>query len=470
MISITIIGMKAAKYFALAIGLAIVISAGFLGYFLKRVAPLASGFSAHTFCSNLFIAQRQFEDIEQFDLPLEQQLLTRSRVDGNTVTTDLGIWPVSYTSVSVYRPGLGCGQLAGGEFTDLEGPASIERAVPEQLPDTLAWPTLSTDDIDSARINQILDRAFRETETAYMDRKNTRAVVIFHRDQLIAERYAPGFDATTPQNSWSMTKSATSALLGILVRDGRLNLQDPAPIAEWQNPGDPRRQVTTEDLLFMVSGLEFNEGYENDPVSDVNRLLMNSRDLAAFAASFPVTAEPGTRWAYQTASSVLLGRVIRETLPDDDDYYHFAQRKLFNHLGARHSHYQADGAGNYVGGAFLYATPRDWARFGLLYLNDGVFAGQRVLPEGWVEYSTTPTPASLNARAYGAQFWLNTKGAEQWMTSIPDDAYAARGHYGQALVIIPSRQLVVVRMGQTYNPAVWDIEKFLAELLDALPA
>ena len=108
----------------------------------------------------------------------------------------------------------------------------------------------------------------------------------------------------------------------------------------------------------MVSGLEFNEGYENDPVSDVNRMLMNSRDLATFAASFPVTAEPGTRWAYQTASSVLLGRVIRDTLTDDDAYYHFAQRELFNRLGARHSHYQADGAGNYVGGAFLYATPQ----------------------------------------------------------------------------------------------------------------
>jgi len=219
----------------------------------------------------------------------------------------------------------------------------------------------------------------------------------------------------------------------------------------------------------MVSGLEFNEGYENDPVSDVNRMLMNSRDLAAFAASFPVTAEPGTRWAYQTASSVLLGRVIRETLQDDEAYYHFAQRELFNRLGARHSHYQADGAGNYVGGAFLYATARDWARFGLLYLNDGVFAGQRILPEGWVGYSTTPTPASLEARAYGAQFWLNTRGENQWMPAVPEDAYAARGHYGQSVIIIPSRQVVVVRMGQTFNPGAWDTEAFLVELLAALP-
>jgi CubicO group peptidase (beta-lactamase class C family) len=462
--------MKAAKYLSLGACLIILVGAGYLGYFLNQVAPFASGFAAHAFCSNLFIAKRQFEDIEQFDLPSEQQLLTRSRIDGNTVTTDFGIWPINYTSVSVYRPGLGCGQLAGGNLADLEGPASIERVLPERQPDTLAWPALNTTGVNTQRLNDVLDRAFSDTATSYEDRKNTRAVVIFYRDQLIAERYAQGFDATTPQNSWSMTKSAPSALMGMLARDGRLNLEDPAPIREWQNPDDTRRQVTTEDLLFMVSGLEFNEGYENGPVSDVNRMLMNSRDLAAFAASFPVTAEPGTRWAYQTASSVLLGRVIREVLTDDDAYYHFAQQELFNRLGARHSYYQADGAGNYVGGAFLYATPMDWARFGLLYLNHGVLAGQRVLPEGWVEYSTTPTPASLKARAYGAQFWLNTEGANQWMPSIPADAYAARGHYGQSVVIIPSRQLVVVRMGQTFNSGAWDLEEFLVELLDALPA
>jgi len=248
--------MKAAKYLSLGACLIILVGAGYLGYFLNQVAPFASGFAAHAFCSNLFIAKRQFEDIEQFDLPSEQQLLTRSRIDGNTVTTDFGIWPINYTSVSVYRPGLGCGQLAGGNLADLEGPASIERVLPERQPDTLAWPALNTTGVNTQRLNDVLDRAFSDTATRYEDRKNTRAVVIFYRDQLIAERYAQGFDATTPQNSWSMTKSATSALLGILVRDGRLNLRDPAPIAEWQNPDDPRRHVTTEDLLFMVSGTE----------------------------------------------------------------------------------------------------------------------------------------------------------------------------------------------------------------------
>jgi CubicO group peptidase (beta-lactamase class C family) len=460
--------MKAIKFLGLTAALALLIGVGYAAYFLKQVAPFASGFAAHTFCSNLFIAQRPFDDVEQFDLPNEQRLLTRSQVSGNAVITDFGIWPISYTSVSVYRPGLGCGQLAGGAMADLEGPPAIDRELPKQLPDTLEWPPLNTDGVDENRLNDLLDRAFSDTATDYTDRKNTRGVVIFHRGELIAERYADGFNANTPQNSWSMTKSATSALIGILVKDGKLNVEDPVPFSEWQQPGDLRRNVTTEDLLFMVSGLEFNEGYENDPISDVNKLLMNSRDLTAFAASFPVTAEPGTRWAYQTASSVLLGKVLRETLTDDNEYYHFAQRELFNPIGAVDSYYQADGAGNYVGGAFLYATPRDWARFGLLYLNDGVVAGQRILPQGWVRYSTAATPASLQARAYGAQFWLNTKGSNQWMPSIPEDAYAARGHYGQSVVVIPSKQLVVVRMGQTFNPSAWDTETFLAELLSVL--
>jgi CubicO group peptidase (beta-lactamase class C family) len=219
----------------------------------------------------------------------------------------------------------------------------------------------------------------------------------------------------------------------------------------------------------MTSGLEFNEGYENDPISDVNFMLMSASDLPAFAAKFPVTAEPGTRWAYQTASPVLLGRIMRDSFSSEEDYYYFPQRELFDKLGMRNAHYQMDAGGTYVGGAFLYATARDWARFGLMYLNDGVVDGVRILPEGWVQLSSTPTDASLKARAYAAQFWLNQESAERMMPSIPVDAYAARGHYGQSTFIVPSRDLVVVRMGQSFSAEAWDMEQFLADVLAALP-
>ena len=459
------------KVLLIGIGI-IVLAGGVYGInFLRSVAPFASGFAAHTFCSNLFIAGREYEDIEANDLTSTQRLLTRSRVEGSSVVTKFGIWPANYTSIAVYRPGLGCAQLAGETMAELEGPDMLERDMPAVLPPALAWPEVRSnpEGVDIELLSAALDRAFTDSEANYEERQNTRAVVIFHKDELIAERYAEGFDHATPLNSWSMTKSATSALIGILVGQSRIDLKAQAPIESWRLPGDPRSQVTVEQILQMTSGLDFNEGYESDPISDVNRMLMNTRDLPTFAATFPLSAKPGERWSYQTANPVLLGKIIRDTIGPDEEYYHFAQRELFNKLGIRDSYYQADGSGTYVGGAFLFGTARDWARFGLLYLNDGIVNGDRILPEGWVEYSRTPSKASLDSRAYGAQFWLNHDSKKQMMPGIPEDAYAARGHYGQSVFIIPSRDLVVVRMGQTLKPAAWNMELFLQDGLAALP-
>ena len=443
---------------------------GYLGNFLSKVSPFASGFTAHTLCSNIFIANRSFDDIHKHDLASIQQRLTRSRVEGNTIVTEFGVWPVSYTSKAVYREGLGCSQLAGGTHDDIIGPSSIERKLPSSIRPELRFPDLTvSENIDPVKLQQALDTAFAESAESYEDQKNTRGIVILHGGRLIAERYAKGFSASTPLNSWSMTKTATSALIGILVGDGDLNVKAPAPIPEWRDPSDNQSKVTTEDLLFMVSGLEFNEGYENDPISDVNKMLMNTRDITAFSASFPVTAEPGSRWAYQTASSMLLGKVIRQTIENDEEYFQFIQMRLFNQIGARDSYYQADSASIFSGGAFLWATPRDWARIGRMYLNDGIYEGKRILPEGWVKYSTTPTEASIKARAYGAQVWLNHPAAHDWLPELPEDTYAAQGHYGQYMVVIPSLDLVVVRMGQTFNSTAFDLQGFLLDVIKALP-
>lgn len=443
---------------------------GYFGNFLYQVAPFASGFTAHTLCSNLFIANRSFDEIHKHDLASIQQRLTQSRVEDNTVVTEFGFWPISYISKAVYRKGLGCSQLAGGAHHHITGPSSIERKLPSTPRPELRFPdVLIAEDIDKQKLQHAIDTAFTESEKNHEDQKNTRGVVILHKDRLIAERYAKGFSTSTPQNSWSMTKTATSALIGILVGDGKLNVKAPASIPEWQDPADKRSKVTTEHLLFMVSGLEFNEGYENDPISDVNKMLMNTRDITAFSASFPITAEPGSRWAYQTASSMLLGKVVRQTILNDEEYFQFPQTRLFNPIGARDSYYQADSASIFSGGAFLWATPRDWARIGLMYLNDGVYNGERILPEGWVTYSTTPTDASLEARAYGAQIWLNQPAADDWLPELPEDTYAAQGHYGQYMVVIPSLDLVVVRMGQTFNRAAFDLQEFMLDVIDALP-
>lgn len=438
--------------------------------FLNRLGPMPSGYVSHTICSGMFISGRDYEDLLANDIPTLERRLTRSQVDGNTITTKFGFWPFGYTSRSVYRPGLGCARLEGGSVDELQGPASLQPDIAPTLRQDLAWPQLTEqpEAVDTAALNLALNRAFSDTATDYEARQNTRAIVIFHKGQLIAERYAEGFGPEMPLNSWSMTKSATSALVGILVGEGQIKLSDTTGLRGWDDPSDLRSKVTVEHLLHMTSGLEFNEGYENDPISDVNFMLMKARDLPEFAEQYPVTAEPGTRWSYQTASPVLLGRIIRDSFNTEEAYRHFHQRALFNKLGMQNAHYQMDGGGTYVGGAFLYATARDWARFGLMYLNDGIVNGEQILPKGWVELSTTPTEASQKARAYAAQFWLNRPSAQPMMPDIPEDAYAARGHYGQSTFIIPSRQVVVVRMGQTFDPDAWDMEAFLVDVLAAI--
>ena len=453
-------------------GLVVMLVAGLYALqYLKRLGPLPSGYVSHAICSGVFIAERAFDEVLAHDVSSLQRRLTRTRLDGYVITTRFGFWPFGYTSKTVYRPGLGCARIEDGSLTDLQGPESLDRDTPEESLKDPGWPALVThpEGVDVAALTAALDRAFSDSAEDYEARQNTRAVVIFHKGQLIAERYAEGFGPEVPLNSWSMTKRATSALVGSLVGEGQLDLSDTSGLDGWSDPDDPRSRVAIGHLLHMTSGLEFNEGYENDPISDVNYMLMKARDLPAFAAKYLVTAEPGTQWAYQTASPVLLGRIIRDSFSSEEAYHHFPQRALFNRLGMRNSHLQMDGGGTYVGGAFMYATARDWARFGLMYLNDGVVDGERVLPEGWVALSTTPTEASLRARAYAAQFWLNRPGAQQMMPRIPEDAYAARGHYGQSTFIIPSRDLVVVRMGQSFSGDAWDMEQFLVDVLAALP-
>ena len=458
------------KWVPLAFLLVVLLCVYALSY-LSRLGPLPAGYVSHAVCSGVFIARREFDEVLAHDISALQRRLTRTKIAGNVVTTQFAFWPIGAASKTAYRPGLGCARFEHDLLTDLEGAAYLERNVAKGSLEGSTWPkvVMNPEGVDATRINAALDRAFFDDAIHYEERQNTRAIVVFYRNQLIAERYAEGFGPEVPLNSWSMTKSLTSALIGIAVGRGQIDLAAASGLNGWSDPEDLRSQVTVGHLLHMTSGLEFNEGYENDPISDVNLMLMTARDLPAFAAQYPVTAKPGTRWAYQTASPVLLGRILRDSFSSDEAYQHFPQRALFHKLGMNNAHYQMDGGGTYVGGAFMYATARDWARFGLLYLNDGVVNDERILPEGWVDLTTTPTEASLKSRAYAAQFWLNQPAASPMMPHIPNDAFAARGHYGQSTFIIPSRDLVVVRMGQTFNTKAWDMEGFLIDLLAALP-
>jgi len=328
---------------------------------------------------------------------------------------------------------------------------------------TSEWPTAEPPAAAAACLARELDRAFAEPDPERPVR--TRAVVVVHGGRIVAERYDPGTLPTTRLLGWSMTKSITNALVGILVREGKLDVRAPAAIAEWQAPGDPRRAITLDVLLRASSGLAWSETYEASPFeSDVIAMLYRGghRDMAAYAASKPLAHPVDTVWSYSSGTTLLVSRLVRQAVGGGEpEARAFAQRQLFGPLGITSAVLEADVSGTHVGSSYSWLTARDWARFGLLYLRDGVWDGKRILPEGWVDYTRTPTPAAPQGE-YGAHFWLNAGGTGGGppLPGAPRDLFHASGHDGQQVAIVPSRDLVVVRLGLTPSDGRFDSEGF----------
>ncbi|MCX7110248.1 MAG: serine hydrolase [Proteobacteria bacterium] len=313
-------------------------------------------------------------------------------------------------------------------------------------------------------LDTVLDWAFAEPDPKH--KRRTRAVVILRDGRIVAERYAPGFDQDMPLPGWSMAKGVVNALVGILVGRGKLNLDAPAAVPEWQGIDDPRREITLDQLMRMTSGLEFTEK-SNNPLYDLTKMLLTTPDSAAYAANKPLHAKPGTHWRYASGTTNIISRIIRSVL-GEADYRQFPHRALFGPLGMGSAMFECDASGTFVGSSFLYATARDWAKFGQLYCQEGVLEGKRILPSGWVGYSTTP---SASDRQYGAHFWLDIqqkKNCPDREAPLPADAFHAMGYEGQCVSIMPSQQLVVVRLGLTRKSSVWQQDCFLNLIIDAL--
>ncbi len=351
---------------------------------------------------------------------------------------------------AVYRRGFGCTLLAGRNEKDLAMPEGLEErptldvAAPWPLGD--AGPTTAADPAIEAAVAE----AFREPDVDGQGRvRQTKAVLVAFRGRLLAERYAEGYTASTAMISWSMAKSVLAALVGIAVDEGRLALEGPAPVPEWSSPDDPRHAITLDQLLRMSSGLRFDETY--GAVNDVSRMLFTEGDTGAFAASFPAAAAPDTVWSYSSGTSNIVARLLYDSLDRDfAAFVRYSRDRLFDRASLTSAFFEHDASGSPVGSSFVFMTARDWARFGELHRNDGIFDGRRVLPEGWVPYVTTPTPRAPDGR-YGAHWWLNagdpSDPARRPWPSLPADAYAARGYSGQWVLVIPSRELVIVRLG-----------------------
>ena len=366
-----------------------------------------------------------------------------------------------------YTPGIGCMLLSPGEnAVDMQ----VSALPPLEVSSEVAWPLGSATPDRTDQYEDLLDAAFAEDDPAQP--KNTKAIAIIHDGKLVAERYAEGVTTETPLIGWSMAKSVTALLVGLLVEDGALSTAAPANVPLWQiDEGDPRAAITLDQLLRQSSGLEFNESYEAQ--TDVTQMLSNEPDTAAFAASKPLIGDPDTIWSYSSGTTNIISSIIRRTIGDTlQDYYTFTQTRLFRPLGIRTATLESDRSGNFIGSSYLYASARDWARLGQFTLQDGVWAGERLLPEGWVTYLTTPTPTT-SGNEYGAQVWLNRNpddpDKDRLFPTLPEDMYYFGGYQGQMVVVIPSESLIITRFG--FTPARnHGVEALTAAVIERLPA
>lgn len=464
--------MKRKVLLGVLIGL-LIFSAGTSFAACKNMMALFTAYKAKRLCSDVFISMRDPETIQSQDLAAVRTIPTEIDYAGKAVTVT---FQGKIRKRAIYREGCGCTLVNYASEEEVLNQARVYVEPRPRHPQNVPWPmgdlipkTELPTGVDKVKLAEAMDKAFSEPDPKKPRR--TRAVVVVYDGRIIAERYAPGFSQSTPLLGWSMTKSVTNALIGILVGQGRLLIQEPAPVPEWSGADDPRGAITLDQLLRMSSGLKFIEEYTKN--SDATCMLFGTHDTAAYAASQPLETEPDSKWSYSSGTANILSRLVRHTIGGTSaDYFAFPRRALFNRIGMRSAIMEPDASGTFVGSSFMYATVRDWARFGLLYLQDGVWEGTQILPEGWVDYSRRPTPKAPQGR-YGAQFWLNagdpSDKTKRTMPLLPADAYFAMGFEGQSVTIIPSKKLVAVRLGLSQAKGAWNLEEFLADVLKAIP-
>jgi CubicO group peptidase (beta-lactamase class C family) len=435
-----------------------------------KAVRVATGFTAETLCTDVLVSG--LDPAAVFD----QAIRTRPGVGllAKHIRYDIdrrrGVVSADYfghfASRAVPLPGLGCRVVHGADVGDVRLPPAEAVSTP------LLPPIAGPDPVAPANagLAAALDHVF--TDTSGAPPRNLRAVVVLKDGKVAAERYASGIGVDTPLIGYSASKSVMSTLVGILVRQGKLDVHAPAPVAAWRAAGDPRGAIILDNLLQMTSGLDIAQtGSGFDPAS---RMLFTERDMASFAEAHRLARPVGSRWDYSDASTLIVSRIVRDAAGGDQtSVLAFAKRELFGPLGMTNAVIQTDATGTPVGSTGVLASARDWARLGELYARDGVIAGRRVLPEGWVRYSATSTLGS----SYGAGFWTNdgpsAEAAGRIRGGMPCDMLFASGVLGQRVYIIPSADVVIVRMGVTEKWPDFDIagdERLVREVLAALQA
>lgn len=434
----------------IGIGLAIIAAlAGAAVYFRPDLAiRVATNYVAHNACSKVFVSGFEpkpvFAEVSgRAGIRLLAPLLRLEldRIGGAVDASTLGL----FRSRAVFHEGVGCIDRLGNEpyllKSDVEAlKAKTTPSLPEIAGDTVVEPA-------DPGLKAALDHAFEEPAAPPFRR--TRAVVVVHDGRVIAERYAAGIGIDTPLSGFSMTKSVVNALVGVLTQQGLVTPSMPAPIPEWRGAGDPRRGIEVEHLMRMTSGLDLDE--TNTGFDPSSRMYLHD-DTAGYAVQAEMIAPPGKRWAYSSPSTQILSRIIRDAAGGPEQTLALAWRELFNPLGMRHVTLEFDPVGTLLGSTYMQASARDWAKFGLLYLGDGMAGGKRILHPDWVDFCASATLGT----DYAAGFWTNRsehpRARARVQAGIPRDAFFASGDLGQRIVIVPSQRLVVVRLGDSVDP------------------
>ncbi len=446
------------------------------GGFSPRETPLTLGAAAYAkiLCSAVFVSGRDEAEARRnsafFLTPEADRPHVTTVVDRDRQVVRATVRGVVTRSAGFYGD-QGCVIHPEGTESVLFTPTPVTTTLPDPrtqpwpmgdaLPDT-PWPA----DLDKRAIDAAVQVAFSDPEAL------TAGMLVLHKGRIVAERYDLGTTADTQLESWSMGKSLTATLVGLLIQQGALSLEAPAPVAAWQRPGDPRRGITLSHLLRMSSGLHCTSPGDPDYAPDRDGypahalVYTGALDVFRFSTSRPLQFTPGTEGRYRNCDPLTLGAIVRQAVEArGEEYLTWPQRALFDRIGIRRQVLEPDPYGNFILSGYDYGTVRNWARLGLLYAQDGVWQGTRLLPEGFVRFVSTPAPGWAKPR-YGGLFWVN--GTNE--LDAPPDAYWMAGAGGQRVIVIPSRELVIVRLGHMRGDTIGMklLDKAVRGLVDAV--
>jgi len=434
-----------------------------VGWFVWPRLPIISAFAAKGMCSSVFVAGKTPERVEAEDLSFFPISMAKCNIDYDEKSVTAKVLGLAKRK-AVFREGLGAVLV-------LDIPEEELRAESFQIPDpgysqdTIPWPlgdvlpATLPEGVDYEKLEAIVQGAFDKPGSEPF--KKTLGLAVVYENQLISEHYLQGYDAWTRFHGWSMTKSAAGAMTGALVDEGRIDIHSHANIPEWA--GDGRKNIRVEDIIHMSSGLKWMENYFT--ISDATVMLMQSDDMFSSVSGCELEHEPGSYWNYSSGDANLLSGLLRIAIGDEDEYHAYIYKRLFHRIGMLQTLVETDASGLFVASSFSYGTTRDWARFGLLFLNRGIFEGDTVLSPAWVDFMKSPAPASDGY--YAGSFWLKEPQEENALTDVPGDIFFADGFLGQRVYIIPSKKLVVVRMG--YSLTNISMNELLRDIIAALP-